>query len=61
MVYDVNGNLVKNLINNENAIGQHNVNWDGTNNENKSVAGGLYLYRIDTESFSSTKKMLLLK
>ena len=60
-VYDVNGNLVKNLINNENALGQHNVNWDGTNNENKSVAGGLYLYRIDTESFSSTKKMLLLK
>ena len=60
-VYDVNGNLVKNLINREKVPGEYDVNWDGTNNAKENVAGGVYFYRIDTDSYSSTKKMILLK
>ena len=60
-VYDVNGNLINNLINDEKAQGQYNVSWNGVNNAKENVAGGVYFYRIDTESHSSTKKMILLK
>ena len=60
-VYDVNGNLVKNLINREKVPGEYDVNWDGTNKAKENVAGGVYFYRIDTNSYSSTKKMILLK
>ena len=60
-VYDVNGNLVKNLINREKVPGEYDVNWDGTNKAKENVAGGVYFYRIDTDSYSSTKKMILLK
>ena len=60
-VYDVNGYLIKNLINKEKNPGQYNVNWNGNNSANENVAGGVYFYRIDTESYSSTKKMILLK
>ena len=60
-VYDVNGNLIKNLINGEKAQGQYNVSWNGVNNAKENVAGGVYFYRIDTDSYSSTKKMILLK
>ena len=60
-VYDVNGYLIKNLINKEKNQGQYNVNWNGNNSANENVAGGVYFYRIDTESYSSTKKMILLK
>ena len=60
-VYDVNGNLIKNLISEIRGSGKNYTNWNGTNNTNENVAGGVYLYRIDTESYSSTKKMILLK
>ena len=60
-VYDVNGYLIKNLINKEKNPGQYNVNWNGDNIANENVAGGVYFYRIDTDSYSSTKKMILLK
>ena len=60
-VYDVNGNLIKNLISEIRGSGKNYTNWNGTNNTNEDVAGGVYLYRIDTESYSSTKKMILLK
>ena len=60
-VYDVNGNLVKNLINRVKVPGEYDVNWDGTNKAKENVAGGVYFYRIDTDSYSSTKKMILLK
>ena len=60
-VYDVNGNLIKNLISEIRGPGKNYANWDGTNNANENVAGGVYIYRIDTELYSSTKKMILLK
>jgi flagellar hook assembly protein FlgD len=60
-VYDVNGNLIKNLISEIRGSGKNYTNWNGTNNTNENIAGGVYLYRIDTESYSSTKKMILLK
>tara|TARA_X000001036_G_scaffold152913_2_gene145162 strand:+ start:7155 stop:8918 length:1764 start_codon:yes stop_codon:yes gene_type:complete len=61
VVYDVNGRLIKNLISEIRESGQNYTNWDGTNNANENVAGGVYIYQIDTESSSSTKKMILLK
>ena len=51
--YDVNGNLIKNLINGEKAQGQYNVRWPGVNNAKENVAGGVYFYRIDTDSYLS--------
>ncbi|MCF7792651.1 MAG: T9SS type A sorting domain-containing protein [Candidatus Cloacimonetes bacterium] len=36
--------------------GQHSYNWNADN-----ISSGLYLYRLETDEFRSTKKMLLLK
>jgi hypothetical protein len=60
-VYDVNGNFIKNLISGKRGSGENIVNWNGKNDANENVAGGVYFYRIETESYSSTKKMILLK
>ena len=60
-VYDVRGNLINNLINSEKAQGRYNVDWNGVNNSKENVTGGVYFYRIDTDSYSATKKMILLK
>tara|TARA_B100001245_G_C22849339_1_gene408295 strand:- start:65 stop:1273 length:1209 start_codon:yes stop_codon:yes gene_type:complete len=60
-VYDVNGNFIKNLISGKRGSGENIVNWNGKNDANENVAGGVYFYRIETKSYSSTKKMILLK
>ena len=44
------------------AKGHHqSLNWDGKNERGESVSSGIYLYRLDGEDFSFTRKMLLSK
>ena len=60
-VYDMKGTLVKTLLNENQSSGHKTIKWDGTSDLGQKVSAGLYLYRIQTESFTSTKKMALLK
>ena len=55
-VYDINGKLIKSLINKEQEPGNYTVNY--TSSESSS---GIYFYKLSTGSFSDTKKMILLK
>ena len=55
-VYDILGNEVVTLVNEEKAQGVYTVNFDANN-----LASGLYLYRIQAGTFIDTKKMILLK
>jgi hypothetical protein len=60
-VYDMKGTLVKTLLNENQSSGHKTVKWDGTSDLGQKVSAGLYLYRIQTDGFTSTKKMALLK
>ena len=60
-VYDMKGILVKTLLSEKQSSGHKTVKWDGTSDLGQKVSAGLYLYRIQTEGFISTKKMVLLK
>ena len=60
-VYDIKGTLVKTLLNENQSSGHKTVKWDGTSDLGQKVSAGLYLYRIQTDGFTSTKKMALLK
>jgi hypothetical protein len=55
-IYDVLGNTVKTLINEEKPAGEYTVQFDA-----KSFASGVYFYVLHTGNFSMTKKMLLIK
>jgi len=55
-VYNMLGELVKELVNEEKPAGSYSVTFDGTN-----VPSGIYVYRIQTEGFSENKKMTLIK
>lgn len=41
--------------------GQHRIEWNGVDNGGAAVASGVYYYRLSTEDFSATKKMVLVK
>ena len=60
-VYDMKGILVKTLLSEKQSSGYKTVKWDGTSDFGQKVSAGLYLYRIQTEGFTTTKKMALLK
>ena len=60
-VYDLLGNVVRNLVSEYQSSGVKSVQWDATNEQGQSVAAGVYLYRIESGSFTNTKKMILLK
>jgi len=61
-IYDSNGSLVKSLINNERRdVGSYTVNWDGTNDQGKTLSSGVYFYKMIVGDFSDTKAMILEK
>lgn len=55
-VYDVLGKEIATLVNEEKLSGSYEVEFD-----EKGLASGIYYYRITTDKFSQTKKMILLK
>ena len=55
-IYDVTGKLVATLVDGKMSEGTHNVTW----NASKSPSG-VYFTKLETESFSSVKKMVLMK
>lgn len=60
-IFNMKGQLVRNLVNENLPAGQHSLIWNGKDNSGSGVASGLYLYRMETPSYSKTLKMMLLK
>lgn len=60
-VYNVLGQVVKTLVNGTLPSGTHQVQWDATDNSGAGVSSGLYVYRMETEAFQATKKLVLMK
>jgi plastocyanin len=51
-IFDVTGKLVRILVDNEFAKGNHIVIWDGKNEEGESVSHGLYFYLVEYKNLS---------
>jgi len=60
-VYNVLGQVVKTLVNEELSAGLHSVIWDGKNAQGSDVSSGVYFYRIKAGDFESTMRMTLLR
>ena len=55
------GELVRSLIESEQSPGYHQVQWNGKDNRNQTVATGMYIYRFNAGEFAESRKMLLIK
>ena len=60
-IYNVLGQKVRTLLDENRAAGVHRIQWDGTGENGVKVASGVYLYRITAGDFVSQRKMILLK
>ena len=61
IIYNIKGQKVKTLLDNDLAKGTHILSWDGTDAEGNSVCAGVYLARIESGTWKQTHKMILLK
>jgi len=60
-VYDVSGQLVKEITKDHNQAGEYEVVWDGKNKFGKRVSSGTYFYQLSVGDYVEAKKMILLK
>ncbi len=60
-VLDVNGRVIRDLAEGSFDAGLHEFTWDGLDNEARSVATGVYFYRLDMAGQSLTRRMVLMK
>jgi len=60
-IYNMKGQLVKTLVNENLDAAYHNVVWNGKDNRNKTISSGIYFYKMRTNNYTATKKMILMK
>jgi M6 family metalloprotease-like protein len=60
-IYNIRGQLVRTLIDEDKPGGSYAVLWDGRDENGKAVSSGIYFYKLTAGSSSEVKKMILLK
>ncbi len=61
-IYNLLGEHVRTLIDNKlKEAGYHHVTWNGCDETGRLVGSGLYIYQLQTNTFTSCRKMLLIK
>jgi flagellar hook assembly protein FlgD len=60
-VFNVLGQRVAVLIDDELSAGRHIISWNGRDRKGRPLASGLYFYRLGTRSYTRTRQMILLK
>ena len=60
-IYNQKGQKVRTLLSDTMPAGEHRIHWNGTDDNGRNVASGLYLYRMKSGKYSSTRKMILMK
>jgi hypothetical protein len=60
-VYDILGNKIRSLVNENKLAGYYSESWDGKDNSGHQVPSGIYFYTLKTKNYNRTKKLVLLK
>ena len=60
-VYDSAGRLVKTLVNSVEPAGAKTLFWDAKDENQRSVASGIYFLKLDVEGQAATHKLILLR
>ncbi len=60
-IYNILGRKVRTMVDEEQSVGYHAVDWDGRDDSGRESSSGIYFYRIKAGNQSRSEKMLLLK
>lgn len=60
-IYNLVGQVVRELVNEDRNAGLYSIEWDGLDNNGLKAPSGLYFYTIQVNGFHETRKMALMK
>jgi hypothetical protein len=60
-VYNVLGQEIRTLVNEQQPAGYYTVIWDGSNDNGEMVSTGVYIYRLTAGQYIASKRMVLVK
>jgi len=60
-VYNIQGELVRNLFTGQKMPGHYLINWDGRNGQGDEVSSGIYICRMTTGDYKIERKMVFLR
>lgn len=60
-IFDILGNIVKTLFDDNQGEGGYNLFWDGKDSNNNSVVSGIYLVKFQVDKEIKVQKLILLK
>jgi len=60
-IYNLLGQEVRRLVDEDQIPGTYSVVWDGKDEQGQDVGAGVYLYRLRTKDFVKTRKMVLVR
>jgi hypothetical protein len=60
-IYNILGQKIKGLVNDKPGKGNHQVIWEGIDDNNNPVSSGVYFVRMTTATDIESKKLFLLK
>lgn len=61
IIYNLLGQEIRTLVQGIFPPGSYRIHWNGKDNWERSVSTGIYLYRLEGEDFSFTRRMVLIK
>ncbi|MBD3337772.1 MAG: T9SS type A sorting domain-containing protein, partial [Candidatus Lokiarchaeota archaeon] len=60
-IYNIVGQKIKTLVNDQLPPGRHSFVWDGISNNHEILSNGIYIYCITTPKFKDSKKLIFMK
>ena len=60
-IYNLLGQKIRTLINEQKPAGSHTVRWDGRDDSGTAVSSGVYLYTLSAGRFCGTRKMVVMR
>ena len=60
-VFNIQGQHMRSLINDQKAAGSYSIHWDGRDENGTLVPSGIYFYKIKTDNQTISKRMILTK
>ncbi|MDZ4181941.1 MAG: carboxypeptidase regulatory-like domain-containing protein [Candidatus Cloacimonadaceae bacterium] len=60
-IYNLKGQHVKTLVDDNRAPGSHRVIWNGRDDRGNAVSSGIYFYTMSTPQYQSRRKMILMQ
>lgn len=60
-IFNLLGQKIKTMVDEIQAAGSYRLNWNATDEKGNLVPSGVYIYRLNTGDFRTSKKMLLVR